>query len=105
MYLGSIHSKDASITTEVGNEIRAASYIFDNKDLKIQTNILVYRAVVVATLLYGCKTWTLYRSDIEKLERFHMAKLFSILCIKQQDKVTKNEVLQCSGLLCIETLY
>lgn len=39
----------------------------------------VYKTVVLASLLYGCETWTLYSRLIRLLERFHTRALRSIL--------------------------
>ncbi|XP_076032471.1 uncharacterized protein LOC143020192 [Oratosquilla oratoria] len=67
--------------------------VFDNKDLTRITKPRVYEDVVVSTLLYGCKTWTLYRRDLKKFECIHQQKLRSILFIKWKDHITSNEVL------------
>ena len=109
-YLGSYLSSDCSIQRDVDNRIRAAhatfgklkKRVFLNHDLKLQTKIMVFRAVILSTLLYGSETWVLYRRDVRKLERFQQHKLRAILKIGWQDFVTNEEVLIRAGLPSIE---
>jgi len=59
--------------------------------ISLSTKIVVYRAVVLTSLLYGSETWTLYQHQIRKLDQFHMRCLHSIARIKWQD----NQTLLC----------
>lgn len=53
---------------------RGRIYIFSNHGLTTKTKIIVFRAVVhLSTLLYACKTWTLYCQDIKRLEQFQQS--------------------------------
>ena len=78
-YLGCTISSDARSNKEVDNRLAKASSAFgrlyervwNNKNLKIQTKISVYRAVLLTTLLYGSEAWVTYRSHVRLLERFH----------------------------------
>ena len=81
---------------------RLAHRVFNNHGLTIKTKIMVFRAVVLSTLLYACETWTLYRRDIRRLERFQQSKLRGILRIRWQDRITNNEVLLRASLPSIE---
>ena len=109
-YLGSIQTEDAYSTDEITNRIRLASAaygklnqrVFSNRTLKLKTKLMVYKAVVIPTLLYSCETWTLYRKDLKRLERFHQRKLRSILRISWEDRVTNNEVFRRSEMKSIE---
>ena len=65
---------------------------------------LVYRAVVVPTLLYGAEAWVLYQKQIRLLERFHQCCLRSNLGIKWQDHVLNKEVLKRAILPSIESI-
>ena len=77
-YLGCIISSDARIDKEVDNSLAKASSAFgrlykgvwNNKNLKIQTQITVYRTVVL-----------IYPSHVLLLERFHQRCLHTILSI------------------------
>ncbi|XP_063595256.1 uncharacterized protein LOC134772232 [Penaeus indicus] len=80
-----------------------ARRVFNNHDLSIKTKVMVFRAVVLSTLLYACETWTTYRRDLKKLESFQQAKLRRLLRIPWEQRVTNNEVLSRATLPSIET--
>lgn len=109
-YLGSILSARCTSEKDVENRIRAAHIafgrlshrVFRNKDLTLCTKLMVYQAVVISTLLYGCETWTMYRRDIKKLERFHQHKLRTIMNIRWEDYITNVSVLEKAQLCSIE---
>ena len=66
------------------------------------TKIMVFKAVVLSTLLYACETWTLYRSDIKDLERFQQTKLRQILKISWESHTTNIEVLERASMTSVE---
>ena len=73
--------------------------------LRISTKILVYKTVVIPTLLlYGADTWVLYRRQIRLLERFHQRCLLFILDIKWQDCESYEEVVKRASLPSIESI-
>ena len=67
-YLGSNLSFAGDLTNEIQRRINLASSafgrlgerMFGNQNLMIHPKIAVYDAVVVSTILYGCKTWVPY---------------------------------------------
>ena len=89
-YLGSVISKDATVSKDLDKCLSKASSFFGRQStrvwqshsLRLSTRIQVFRAVVVPTLLYGAETWVLYRKQIRLMERFHQCCLRSILGIK-----------------------
>ena len=101
-YLGSVLSSQCNSEKDVDTRICAAHVafgrlyhrVFGNKNLKQQTKLMVYHAVVISTLLYGCESWTLYSRETKKLERFHQQKLRSIMKIKWEDYITNIAVLE-----------
>ena len=109
-YLGSILTSNPTCKKDVENRIRAAhaaygrlsSRVFNNHSLTMGTKIMVFRAVVLCTLLYACETWTLYRNDIISLERFQQYKLRQILKIKWESHTTNAEVLKRASITSIE---
>ena len=109
-YLGSILSKTPTCDKDVENRVRAAHSafgrlnrrVFNNHALTIKTKIMVFRAVVLSTLLYACETWTLYRRQIKRLEQFQQLKLRQILKTKWTDRVTNTEVLARVALPSVE---
>ena len=78
-YLGANISRDGEITSEVTRRIARAARafgclrvpVFKNKDLSLATKRAVYRAVVLAVLLYGAETWTIKAVHTRRLNSFH----------------------------------
>ncbi|XP_022809588.1 uncharacterized protein LOC111346575 [Stylophora pistillata] len=74
-YLGSTLSSHANVDAEVNYRIQQAaaafeklqSRVFQDRDIRLDTKIKVYKAIVVTTLLYGSETWTIYRRHIAAL--------------------------------------
>ena len=105
-------SSDAKIDKEIDKTLAKANSSFgrlykrvwDNKSLKNQTKIRVYRAVVLSTLLYGSESWVTYRSHIRLLERFHHRCLRTILNIHWSDFITNVEVLEQAEVSSIEAM-
>ena len=83
---------------------RPYSRVWNNKRLKKTTNVSVYRAVVLTTLLYGSESWVSYRHHLRLLERFHQRCLRSILNIHWSDYITNVEVLERAGITSIEAM-
>ena len=111
-YLGSTVSTDLSVDKDLQSRIAKASVafgrlrkrVFNNHDLRVDTKVAVYRAVVLSTLLYGSETWTLYRRHIRQLDRFHQYCLRQILRIHWSDRVTNTQVLRNSGVSGMEAM-
>ncbi|XP_076049342.1 uncharacterized protein LOC143030020 [Oratosquilla oratoria] len=101
-YLGSILSRTVTSEKNIENWIKAAhsAYgrlahrVFTNHGLTMHTKIMVFRSVVLSTLLYVCETWTLYKRDVKRLESF--------LHIHWMDCITNNEVLSRAALPSVE---
>ena len=98
IYLGSSISCDGSLNKEIVARISKASQALGRLRNRVLNQhivrlLIVYNAVVLPSLLYGCETWTLYRRHVKKLESFHMRALCYILGIKWQNRVTNLEVL------------
>ena len=100
-YLGSVISKDATVSKNLANRSSKASNFFgrlskkvwQSHSLRLSTEIQVHRAVVVPTLLYGAETWVLYRKQI---------RLLAIFGIKWQDHVSNEDVLKRASLPSIQ---
>lgn len=111
-YLGSQIRSDNSLTTEIAARIAKAASAFGklndrvwkSHDLKLQTKIAVYKAVVLSILLYSSETWCCYKADIRKLDTFHLRCLRTILRIKWEDHVPNTEILRRVKLPGIEAL-
>lgn len=109
-YLGSVLSADLTIDKELNTRIAKASSAFgklrkrlwQNHNIKTDTKMAVYRAIVLSTLLYGSETWTIYKRHIRLLDRFHQYCLRQILRIHWTDRVSNTQVLQKSKMSGIE---
>ncbi len=74
-YLGCVISSDANIDKEVDNRLAKANSAFsrlygrvwNNNNLKKDTKVSVYKAVVLTTLLYGAESWVTYRHHLRLL--------------------------------------
>ena len=100
-YFGSHVSTDLSVTREVRSRLSKAATAFGrlerrvgkNRHLKTRTKLAVYKSMVLSVLLYGSETWTLYKSYVNYLDRFHFQCLRRILGIRWSDKVPNTDVL------------
>ena len=78
-YLGSNIPFDGEVGKEVSTRIAEASRafsslqraVFQNSHLSIETNMKVYKATVLAVLLYGSETWAVKARDLKHLSGFH----------------------------------
>ena len=104
-YLGSTLSRVVQIDDEVNTRIAKASAAFgrlrwniwDRSGIRLDTNVKVYRSVVLPTLLYACETWTVYQRHAKRLNHFHTSCLRKLLKIKWQDRIPDTEVLKKQG--------
>ena len=111
-YLGSIISSDAKIDCDVENRLANANKAFgrlykrawSNSELRLETKISLYKAIVLTTLLYGSESWVTYKHHVKLLERFHQRCLRNILHIKWWDFVSNIEVLEKAKINSIEAL-
>ena len=83
---------------------RLRSRVWNERGLKEETKIAVYRAVVLSSLLYRCGSWTCYRRHHKKLDQFHLRCLRKILGITWMDKVSNQDVLRRANLPGVEAL-
>ena len=112
-YLGSTLSRIVHIDDEVSARIAKASAAFgqlcglsilDQSGMRLDTKLKVYRSVVLPTLLYACKTWTVYQRHAKRLNHFHTSCLRKLLKIKWQDRIPDTEVLKRAGMQSVHTL-
>ena len=70
----------------------------------IHTKIAVYNAVIISTILCGCKTCVPYHHHIRLLESFHIRRLQLILGLRWWHKVTHSEIGSRAGIPSIESM-
>ena len=111
-YLGSNLSFSGDLTNEIQRRINLASSafgrlskrVFGNQNLTIHTKIVVYDAVVISIILYGCETWVQYRRHIRLLKSVHIRRLQLILGLRWWHKVTHSEIRSRAGTPTIESM-
>ena len=109
-YFGSSLSQNPVLDNEIAMRLNKASvafgrltrWLWNERGISIVTKVMVYHAVSIASLLYSCETWTLYRRHIRQLDRFHMRCLRKIANIKLQGRLPNTEVLKKCKISRIE---
>ena len=90
-------------TRGLGRQLRTAR-VWTSPKLSVKTNMAVYIACVISTLLYGRETWTTYARQESRFNTFHLRSIGSILGISWLDKVTNADVLYSAVLPSMYTL-
>ena len=114
-YLGSTLSRVVHIDDEVNARTAKAGAAFgwprgsiwNQRGIRLDTKLKVYRSVVLPTLLYACKTWTVHSllgQHAKRLNHFHTSCLRKLLKIKWQNRIPDTEVLKRAGMQSIHTL-
>lgn len=106
VYLGSSISDNARLDSELTSRMgkASASYgklrerLWNNHHVSLRVKCKVYKAIVLSTLLYGAETWTVYSTQVKKLNAYMMRHLREIMKITWRDKVTNEEVYRRTGL-------
>ena len=96
-YLGGLLSQNVRIDDEVTACIAKASAalgrlqkrVWSDHGIRLTTKVIVYRTVVLSTLLCGCESWTWYSDHMKKLDQFYLRCLRKI---KYQTRVSWNAV-------------
>ena len=111
IYLGSALTSDTQLDAEISNRIakactsfgRLRAKVWERKGITLKTKLKVYKAVVMKSLLHACETWTTYVRHEKILNRFHINSLKKLLHITWKDKIPDTEILERTGLPCIQT--
>ena len=79
-YLGQDVDSEGYSTPEIHGRLGMANAmmgqldpIWKQKRLSLQTRLRLYTSLTLSVLLYGSETWTLRKSDSDKLQSFHMS--------------------------------
>ena len=62
--------------------------------IRLHTKMIVYKAAILSTLLYGSEAWTLNAKQSRCLEHFHLKCLRHICRIKWYHKIPNYEILE-----------
>ena len=66
--------------------------IWRDNGLSLHTQIRLYEALVLSTLLYGAETWSMSVSNTKKLEAAHHRWQRKILKISWKDMITNKQL-------------
>ena len=110
-YLGSKVNASGTLDDEIVNRIAKASSSFgklrhrlwQDRGIRLETKIQVYKAVILTTLLYGSESWTLYRKQIEQLDVFHKGCLREICGKTLRDKMANADLFTMCNTDSIES--
>ena len=110
-YLGSIIQDDSSCDKDIRARLGKANGVFGrltniwrDNGLSLRTKIRLYEALVLSTLLYGAKTWSMSVSNTKKLEPAHHRWQKKILKISWKDMITNKTVRERTGQDTLESI-
>ena len=83
---------------------RLRTNFWERNEIRLDTKLKVYKAVVLPILLYACETWTVYQRHAKKVNHFQLSCQRKILKIRWQDKIPDSEVLKKANMQSIHTL-
>ena len=115
-YLGSYVTQDLSDTYDVKNRVLQATKalgammpnVFRNPHLSLYVKKLLYMAIPMNLLLWGCETWALKKSDRKILQVFHTSAIRRILNINMMEvqlyRITNEEIYEQFGIDPLENI-
>jgi len=65
--------------------------LWDNYHGSLRVKCQVYKAIVLSTLLYGAERWTVYRTQLKKLNSYIIRHLREIMKLTWKDKVSNHK--------------
>ncbi|BHF71456.1 hypothetical protein SprV_0401451400 [Sparganum proliferum] len=98
-YSGSMLSRNTNIDDGVARRLSKANQAFGR--LQLNTELKMYNAVVLTTILYGAETWIVYP---RKPNHFHLSCLRRILKPMWQGRIPDREVLEQIGIRSIHAM-
>jgi len=104
-YLGSLITEDANCKKEIrarlakGYSVCTGLYkIWQNHGISTITKLRLMKALVWPVALYGCESWTVKKSDEERINAFEMKCLRRVLRVAWTEKRTNEWVLKKAGV-------
>ena len=100
-YLGQTIASDGYFSIEIKKRCSMALtalnkllIIWKAANISIRVKVKIYNSLVLSVLLYGCETWPLNKSYVNKLKGFEFKCLRKILKINFTQRIPNHEVLR-----------
>ncbi len=111
-YQGYPVSPKSKLDQEIDNRLAKANSawcrlynrVWNNKNLKKNIKVSLYKTSVLDTLLCGSESWVLYPRHMYQLEDFHQRCLRYILAIQPGDFISNVEVLRRAEMRSIQQI-
>lgn len=111
-YLGSIVAENAKLDHEISLRMGSASAVYgnlrerlwSNHHVSIKVKCQVYRATVLAALLYGAEAWAVYSVQTDRLQAYVMRHLRSIMGVSWRDRIPNEEILKRAGIPSLKAI-
>ena len=97
----SVNARTAKTSVAFG---RRHTNVWEQKGIRLDTKLNVYKAVVLPTLLYACETWTICQRHAKRLNHFHLGCLKKLLEIRLQDTIPDTKVLKKARMQNVHTV-
>ena len=98
-YSGGVISQDARCELDIRRRVSLATgvasslnTVWESKDISMKTKVRVYEALVKSVLLYNSETWTMKRSDENRLHVFELAVLRRICGVRLRDRCRNEDI-------------
>ena len=100
-YLGAVITSDGKSDVEIRRRLALGKqkiielqFIWKSPSLSLPTKFRFVRSIVLATVLYGCQSWTLSASSMRRISSFEMKCFRRLLGVTYHDRRTNQSILE-----------
>jgi hypothetical protein len=109
-YLGSVFTQDGKFDREIEVRIQKANVIsyqlaplLKHRHIPIKTKQQLINCIFIPTLCYQCQTWTINKSQEQKLSTCEMRCLRQVVNKTRRDKISNNTIRNMIGTIpCLD---